>query len=59
MSKENWISGAISSPGSLHRQLNIPQGKKIPEEKLQAKEGDSTLMKRRKALARTLAKFKK
>lgn len=50
----NWIAGAIKSPGSLHKALNIPQGQKIPASKLAAHEGDSTLMKRRKSLAKTL-----
>lgn len=30
----NWIDGAIKHPGSLHRQLGIPQDEKIPAAKL-------------------------
>jgi hypothetical protein len=29
-----WISGAIKHPGALHRELGVPQGKKIPAGKL-------------------------
>lgn len=30
MAKKYFIQGAIKRPGSLHRALNVPQGKKIP-----------------------------
>ena len=53
----NWIKGAIKKPGALHKVLGVPKGKKIPASKLKVKSTDSTLMKRRKALAKTLAKF--
>jgi hypothetical protein len=33
MSK-NWIAGAVKHPGALHKQLGVPQGKKIPAKKL-------------------------
>ena len=38
---EKWIQGAIKHPGALHRQLGVPQGKKIPASKLEeaAKKG--------------------
>jgi len=55
----NWIAGAIKKPGSLHSALGVPQGQKIPAGKLSVKPGDSTLMKRRKSLAKTLKGFKK
>jgi len=35
MSKD-WVKGAIKKPGSLHAELGIPQGKKIPENVLDA-----------------------
>lgn len=56
---KNWIAGAIKRPGALHEALGVPQGKKIPASQLASKPGDSTLMKRRKALAKTLGKFRK
>lgn len=36
MAKKNFIRGAIKKPGQLHRDLGVPQGKKIPEKKLEA-----------------------
>jgi hypothetical protein len=30
----NWIKGAIKHPGALHKELGVPEGKKIPEKKL-------------------------
>lgn len=54
---KQWIKSAIKSPGSLHSALGIPQGQKIPASKLAIKPGDSTLMKRRKSLAKTLKKM--
>lgn len=55
----NWIAGSIKKPGALHSALGVPQGQKIPASKLAIQPGDSTLMKRRKSLAKTLGKFHK
>jgi hypothetical protein len=58
MSK-NWISGAIKHPGTLHKELGVPKGQKIPESKLataakkHGKEGE------RARLAMTLKGFSK
>ncbi len=30
----NWIKGAISKPGALHKELKVPMGQKIPAAKL-------------------------
>ncbi len=30
-----WIAGAIKHPGALHKELHVPEGKKIPEKKLE------------------------
>ena len=30
----NWIKGAIKHPGALHKELGVPEGKKIPAKKL-------------------------
>lgn len=54
MAGKKWISGAIKKPGALHKTLGVPQGKKIPAAKLAVKKSDTTLMKRRKNLAKTL-----
>lgn len=55
----NWIQGAIKKPGALHEALHVPKGEKIPQDKLAVHEGDTPLMKRRKALAKTLGKLRK
>jgi hypothetical protein len=31
---KNFIAGAIKRPGQLHRDLGVPQGKKIPAGKI-------------------------
>lgn len=51
---KKWIQKAISKPGSLHKQLGVPQDKKIPTSKLAVKPGDSSKLKKRKILAQTL-----
>jgi len=33
---EKFIQSAIKHPGALHKQLGVPEGKKIPEAKLRA-----------------------
>ena len=33
---KDWIAGAVSKPGALHRDLGVPQGKPIPAKKLAA-----------------------
>ena len=32
---KNFIQGAIKHPGALHKELDVPEGKKIPEGKLE------------------------
>lgn len=32
---EKFIQRAIKHPGALHKQLHVPEGKKIPEKKLE------------------------
>jgi hypothetical protein len=34
--KKKWVQGAIKRPGALHKALGVPQGKKIPDDKLNA-----------------------
>ena len=51
----NWIKGAISHPGALHRALHVPQGKPIPAAKLaKAAHSSNPTMRRRANLAKTL-----
>lgn len=53
----NWIRGMHMKKGALHEQLGVPQGKKSPASKLAVHKGDSALLRKRKALARTLGRF--
>lgn len=32
---ENFIKSAIKKPGALHKELGVPQGKKIPLKKVE------------------------
>ena len=59
MSKEKWIQGAIKHPGALHKELGVPEGKKIPEKKLKAAEKKGGKMAKQAHLAETLKKLHK
>jgi hypothetical protein len=51
----NWIAGAVKHPGALHRELGVPEGKKIPAKKLaKAAHSDNPKLARRANLAETL-----
>ena len=58
---ENWIQKAIkpSNKGKLHKQLNVPKGKKIPTAKLKAAEKKGGKLGKRARLAETLKSFNK
>jgi hypothetical protein len=56
MSK-GWIKEATKNKGGLHRSLGIPMGENIPASMLEPKSGDSTKVKKQKALAKTLKKM--
>lgn len=55
--KKNWIKGAIDKPGALHRQLGVPEGKKIPAAKLNAATKAGGKLGQRARLAKTLKKM--
>lgn len=55
--KKNWIAGAIKKPGALHKELGVPQGKKIPAKKLEAAAKKGGKEGQRARLAKTLKKF--
>jgi hypothetical protein len=57
MAKEKWISGAIKKPGALHKQLGVPEGKKIPAKKLAAAASKGGKLGQRARLAKTLKKM--
>lgn len=56
-----WIQSAIkpSTKGALHRQLGVPQDKKIPTKKLAAAAKKPGVEGKRARLAETLKKFRK
>jgi len=55
--KKNWIKSAIGSPGALHRDLNVPAGKKIPHAELIAAAHRPGKTGKRARLAITLSHF--
>lgn len=55
----NWIKKAIKKPGQLHRDLGVPQGKKIPLSKIKAAAAKGGKTGARARLAQTLAKMRK
>lgn len=59
-SGKNWIQGAINPEhkGALHKDLGVPEGKKIPEKKLEKAEYSKNPLTRKRAnLAETLRVF--
>jgi hypothetical protein len=55
---KNWIANAIKKPGALHKQLGVPEGKKIPEAKLNKAAKAGGKLGQRARLAKTLKKMK-
>ena len=59
-SKKQWIAGAVKNKGSLHRELGVPEGEKIPAKKMsEALHSSNPLEKKRAVLAKTLSNFRK
>ena len=54
---EKWIQGAISKPGALHKEMGIPEGKKIPAKKLDSAAKKPGKEGKRARLAETLRKL--
>ena len=53
---KHWIKGAIKRPGALHRALGVPEGQKIPADKMaKARNSKNPRIRREAALAGTLA----
>lgn len=52
-----FLAGAIKRPGELHRDLGVPEGKKIPAEKLQTAASRSGKVGQRARLAETMRSF--
>ena len=57
IAEKNWIKGAIKKPGALHRDLDVPQGEKIPASKLAAAAKKDGKVGQRARLAQTLKKM--
>jgi hypothetical protein len=57
MDEKNWIKGAIKKPGALHRDLDVPQGEKIPASKLATAAKKDGKVGQRARLAQTLKKM--
>ena len=55
----HWIASAIRKPGALHRELGVPDGKKIPEGKLEKASHAGGKLGQRARFAETLAKLRK
>jgi len=54
---EKWIQKAISKPGALHKQLGVPEGKKIPAKTLAKAAKAPGKLGQRARLAKTLRGF--
>lgn len=54
----NWIAGAIKKPGALHKEMGVPEGKKIPAGKLRVAAGKGGKLGQRARLAETLKGMK-
>ena len=55
----DWMKGAVKHPGALHRELDVPMGKKIPHAKLEKAENSRNPKIRKQAqLAETFEKYR-
>lgn len=59
MGDKKWIQKAIKHPGALHKELKVPEGKKIPAKKLAAAAKKGGVEGKRARLAQTLKKLHK
>ena len=57
---DNWIENMHMKKGALHRELNVPEGKKIPQKKIEKAENSKNPTERKRAmLAETLKNMHK
>lgn len=57
---EKWIQKMHMKKGALHKSLGVPEGKKIPEKKLdKAEHSKNKTIVRRVKLAKTLSGFRR
>lgn len=59
MADKKWIAKAIKKPGALHKELGVPEGKKIPKKTLDKAAKEPGKLGQRARLAETLSKMKK
>lgn len=60
MSDDKWMQNVHPKKGALHKQLGVPEGKKIPAKKLEkATHSKDPLLKKRAVLAETYRKANK
>lgn len=57
--KKNWIAKATKNKGGLHRSLGVPEGQKIPKEKIAAAAKKGGKVGKQARLAQTLGKLHK
>lgn len=57
---KKWIQDMHMKKGALHKELDVPAGKKIPKSKIKkAEHSKNPTLKKRAVLAETLSKFHK
>lgn len=56
---EKWIQKAVGKPGALHKELGVPDNKKIPMKKLEGAAKKQGVLGKRARLAETLEGFHK
>lgn len=56
--KKKWIQGAIKKKGALHKEMGIPEGKKIPAKALNKAAESGGKLGQRARLAKTLKKLR-
>lgn len=59
MGDKKFIQKAIKKPGALHKELGVPEGKKIPEKKLEKAAKASGKLGERARFAETLKGLRK
>lgn len=59
MADKKWIAKAIKKPGALHKELGVPEGKKIPKKALDKAAKAPGKLGQRARLAEALGKMKK
>lgn len=55
----NFIKKAIKRPGALHKELGVPEDKKIPKKKIEAAAHYPGLLGQQARFAETLSKMRK